>query len=278
VSKWGQIVRYWKGSIALSTTHDYPLLRQVLHSGFITHSQLFQFMRLDHYASSRNAFNNRVLRLVKHYLLIRHELPFVNREAVYSISEAGASEMTSKGECNAQPFDHLKSSDGQGDLHHSLDLNEIHLALKRTGTLVYWTPETEVRSRNDLTAAGYWKYYDAVVMVRLAGQDCRFALEYERTPKAARQYLSVRQRIEQETSITHFLYLIPNYDLLWFVADKLSECRRAVHFGLLKDFLQLTLALPVRRNGSPVSMTLASVLTHGRAVQTTGTLWENTTV
>jgi hypothetical protein len=128
-------------------------------------------------------------------------------------------------------------SDGQGRLHHSLDLNEIHVALKRTGSLVYWTPETEIRSRNDLTTAGYWKYYDAVVVVRLAGQDCRFALEYERTPKAARQYLNARQRIEQETSIAHFLYLMPNYDLLWFVADKLSGCRRAVHFGLLKDFL-----------------------------------------
>jgi hypothetical protein len=271
-------VRYWKGSIALSTTHDYPLLRQALHSGFITHSQLFQFMRLDHYASSRNAFNNRVLRLVKHGLLVRHELPFINREAVYSLSEVAASEMAGKGECYARPFDHPKSSDGQGYLHHSLDLNEIHLALKRTGTLVYWTPETEIRSRNDLTTAGYWKYYDAVVVVRLAGQDYRFALEYERTPKAARQYLNVRQRIEQETSIAHFLYLMPNYDLLWFVADKLSECTRAVHFGLLKDFLQLTLALPVRRNGSPVSITLASVLTRGQVVPKTGALWENIAV
>jgi hypothetical protein len=90
--------------------------------------------------------------------------------------------------------------------------------------------------------------------------------------------LSVRQRIEQETSIAHFLYLMPNYDLLWFVADKLSACRRAVHFGLLKDFLQLTLALPVRRNGSPVSLTLTSVLTHGRVVQKTGNLWENIAV
>jgi hypothetical protein len=271
-------MRYWKGSIALSTTRDYPLLRQVLHSGFITHSQLFEFLRLDHYASLRNAFSNRVLRLVKHGLLIRHELPFINREAVYSISEAGASEMAGKGEYHARPVDRLKAGNGQGRLHHSLDLNEIHLALKRTGALVYWTPETEIRSRNDLTTAGYWKYYDAVVMVHLAGQDCKFALEYERTPKAARQYLSVRQRIEQETSITHFLYLMPNYDLLWFVADKLSECRRAVHFGLLKDFLQLTLTLPVRRNGSPVSLTLTSVLTHGRAVQKTGTLWENIAV
>lgn len=271
-------MRYWKGSIALSTTHDYPLLRQVLHSGFVTHIQLFEFMRLDYCASSRNAFNNRLLRLVKHGLLIRHDLPFISRGSVYSISEAGVSELAGKGECYARPIDHLKSIDGQGRLHHSLDLNEIHLALKRTGTLVYWTPETEIRSRNDLTTAGYWKYYDAVVVVRLAGQDRKFALEYERTPKAARQYLSVRQRIEQETSIAHFLYLMPNYDLLWFVADKLSECNRPVHFGLLKDFLQLTLALPVRRNGSPVSMTLISVLTHGQVVQKTGTLWENSAV
>lgn len=271
-------MRYWKGSIALSATRDYPLLRQVLHSGFITHTQLFEFLKLEYCASSRNAFANRVLRLVKHGLLIRHELPFINREAVYSVTAAAASELAGKGEYHASSVEHLKLGSGQSHLRHSLELNEIHLALKRTGTLVYWTPETEIRSRNDLTVAGYWKYYDAVVVVRLAGKDCRFALEYERTPKAARQYLSVRQRIEQETSITHFLYLMPNYDLLWFVADKLSECKRAVHFGLLRDFLQLTLALPVRRNGSPVSVTLTSVLTQGKVVQKTGTLWENMAV
>ena len=212
-------MRYWKGSIALGSTRDYPLLRQVLHSGFLTHNQLLEFMRLDYCASSRNAFSNRVLRLVKHGLVIRHELPFVNREVVYSVSEAGASELAGKGECYARAAEQLKSGTRQDRLHHSLELNEIHLALKRTGTLVYWTPETEIRSRNDLTTAGYWKYYDAVVVVRIAGHDCRFALEYERTPKAACQYLSVRQRIEQEMSIAHFLYLMPNYDLLWFVAD-----------------------------------------------------------
>ena len=52
--------------------------------------------------------------------------------------------------------------------------------------------------------SGYWKYYDAVVVVRLAGQDCKFALEYERTPKAARHYAAIRERIEQETAIATF--------------------------------------------------------------------------
>ena len=263
-------MRYWKGSIALSSTRDYPLLRQVLHSGFVTHSQLFEFLRLDYCVSSRNAFNNRVVRLVKHGLLIRHGAPFTNREAVYSISETGASELVSKGECTRT--DHIKSGNGRSQLNHCLELNEIHLALKRTGTLVYWTPETEIRSRNDLTAGGYSKYYDAVVVVRLAGQDCKFALEYERTPKAVRHYAAVRERIETETSIAQFLYLMPNYDLLWFVADKLN-CKRAVYFGLFKDFLLETLALPVRRTGSPASAPLASVLTQGKQSQRTGTLF-----
>jgi hypothetical protein len=139
--------------------------------------------------------------------------------------------------------------------------------------LVYWTPETEIRSRNDLTADGYWKYYDAVVVVHLAGQDYKLALEYERTPKAARYYATVRQRIEMETSITQFLYLVPNDDLLWFVADKLRHCKRAVYFGLLRDFLQQTLTLSVRRNGSPASVPLTSVLAQGKEAQHTGTLF-----
>ena len=68
-------MRYWKGSITLSPTQDYPLLRQVLHSGFVTSDQLYEFLKLDYCASSRDAFCNRVRRLVKHELLVRHEFP-----------------------------------------------------------------------------------------------------------------------------------------------------------------------------------------------------------
>ena len=41
-------MRYWKGSIALSSTQDYPLLRRVLRSTFVTHRQLYDFMRLEY--------------------------------------------------------------------------------------------------------------------------------------------------------------------------------------------------------------------------------------
>jgi len=154
-------------------------------------------------------------------------------------------------------------------------LNEIHLALKRTGALVYWMPEIEIRSRNDLTESGYWKYYDAVVVVRLAGEDCKLALEYERTPKAARYYADVRERIERESAIAHFLYLVSNHDLLRFVAEKLSPCRSQVYFGLIRDFLQQTLALPVRRNQSPASVSLSSFLVQGKATQSTANLFSS---
>lgn len=266
-------MRYWRGSIALSSTRDYPLLRQVLHSGFITHGQLFEFLRLDYCVSSRNAFSNRVLRLVKHGLVVRHERrPSANRDVVYSISETGASELVAQGECLVST-DRRSALNGRNQLAHFLELNEIHLALKRTGMLVYWTPETEVRSRSDLTSCGYSKYYDAVVMIRLAGQDCKFALEYERTPKATRYYESIRQRIEMERSLTRFLYLAPNYDLLHFVAEKLERCKRTLYFGLLRDFLQQTLALIVKTNGSPVSLPLSSALLEGKDAQHTGTLF-----
>ena len=82
-------MRYWKGSIALSSTRDYPLLRHVFQSGFITHNQLFELLKLDYCVSSRNAFNNRVLRLVTHGLLSRQERLSAGRDVVYSLSMSG---------------------------------------------------------------------------------------------------------------------------------------------------------------------------------------------
>jgi hypothetical protein len=266
-------VRYWKGSIALSPTSDYPLLRHVGQSGFVTHSQLFELLKLDYSASSRNAFNNRVLRLVKHGLLNRRAPVVASHEVVYSLSPSACLPLGVNGEffSHFAPTGTSHITDRQ--LHHFLDLNEIHLALKRSGSLVYWMPETEVRSRNVLTHSGYWKYYDAVVVVRVAGEDRKFALEYERTPKAARHYVAIRERLDQETSIRHFLYLVPSHDLMWFIGDKLSQCKRSVYIGMLQDFLQQTLALEVRRSGSPATVTLASVLSGGRDAQKPGVLF-----
>jgi hypothetical protein len=165
-------VRYLKGSIVLSEAKDYPLLRRVLHCTFVTPDQLFHFMKLEYCASSRNAFDNRVRRLLHHQLLLRHHIPTITRGVLYSISPAGASELISRGEYYCGPMELRRTSLASNDhVHHALELNDIHLALRRTGELARWTPESDIRSRNELTNIGFVKDYDATVAVRVDGRE-----------------------------------------------------------------------------------------------------------
>lgn len=216
-------------------------------------------MRLEYCASSRNAFDNRVRRLVAHRFLLRHEVPTMSNGIVYSISPSGASELIGRGEYYSGPMEVGRASNGH--FHHALELNDIHLALRRAGELIRWTPESDIRSRNDFTNIRFVKDYDATVSVRFDSQEYQFALEYERTPKARRQYAAIYKRIEVEREFEHFLYLVSNHDLLSFVLREFQNCRRAVYFGLRSDFLSETLSLPVRSNLSPLSATFRSMLT-----------------
>jgi len=252
-------MRYRKGTINLSDTWDYPLLRRVLHCVFVTSAQLYEFLKLDYCASSRRAFDNRIRRLLAHELLQRREIPTMSRGVVYSISRAGASEMIGRGEYYCGSAE--KAEPASGHVQHALELNDIHLALKRTGMLVRWTPESDIRSRNEFTGIGYVKDYDAAVAVRIDSHEYRFALEYERTPKAKGRYVDIWRRIEAEGEFRHFLYLVPNHDMLALLIRQFQDCHRSVHFGLKKDFLANTLSLAVQSNHSPLSTTLCAVLT-----------------
>jgi hypothetical protein len=91
-------MRYVKDCISLSSEHDYPLLRQVLRSGFVTHDQSFEFMQLGKYESSRSSFNWRVRRLTKYGLTARRTVPSAGKAFVYSITPAGELELASAGE------------------------------------------------------------------------------------------------------------------------------------------------------------------------------------
>ena len=265
-------MRYLKGTIALSETRDYPLLRRVLHSTFVTPDQLFEFMRLEYCASSRKAFENRVRRLVGHALLVRHQIREMHRGIVYAISPAGASELIARGEYYAGSPDRPESVGVH--VRHALELNEIHLALKHTGKLVRWTPESDIRSRNELTGIGYVKDYDAIVQVRIDGHEHRFALEYERTPKAKARYEAIRMRIEAQTEFRHFLYIAQNLDLLAFLRERFRDCRQSIHFGLHRDLLSDGLELPVMTNHGGGEARFSAVLSgRDRAqLQTAATL------
>jgi len=75
-------MRYIKDCISLNVEHDYPLLRQVLHAGFVTHEQLFEFMQLGQHESSRSTFNWRARRLTAYGLISRHTVPSLGKTYV----------------------------------------------------------------------------------------------------------------------------------------------------------------------------------------------------
>ena len=256
-------MRYWKGSIALSPTQDYPLLRQVLRSTFVTHRQLYDFMRLEHCTTSRHSFNNRVLRLVRHDYLFRNEGLFKTDGPVYSISEIGALEVIGLGECYTGSLRRTSNGLLPQAVYHAYDLNEIHLALKRSALLTGWTSDTEIRSQNELGRLGCCKDYDAMVTVRVDGRERKFALEYERTPKTRRDYLRISSEIDRETLVDRFLYLAVSHDLLSFMMRPFANSRRAIYFGLLNDFLHRLLDTALRPARAGATTTLRNVLQTG---------------
>jgi len=229
-------MRYIKDCISLSSEHDYPLLRQVLRSGFITHDQLFEFMRLGKYESSRSSFNWRVRRLTKYGLIARHTVPSAGKAFVYSITPAGESELAGIGEQFITTPAKPDRNNKELQVAHSLELNNIYLSLLRAGLLVRWVPEIQMRSRNLSMGVRNGKVYDAIVTIRVDERDATFALEYERTAKSEGLYAEVFNKFEAEQDLDHFLYLASTEDVLKFVSWQFRNSKRNVCFGLLADW------------------------------------------
>ena len=222
-------MRYQKGSISISTGQDIPVLRQVLQSQFVTHDQLFEFMRLGCYEVNRHTFNWRVRRLVKNAFLDLHP---VGHSCVYSIASAGASLLAVTEEyCPV-----LNRRKDASSYDHSLELNELHLSLIRQGVLADWKPEIAIRSKNELTIDGYAKDYDAIVTVRIIDRTASFALEYERTPKKPKDYMRIRSLLEREDGLSCFLYIVPNDHLASFILDCFAGTTVSLLIGFASDF------------------------------------------
>jgi hypothetical protein len=81
-------VRYLKGSVSLKF-RDRELLHLVADARYITHSQLFQLIRLKALEFKRAIFNWRVRRLVNSGLLRKQVVPCLGTDALYSITRGG---------------------------------------------------------------------------------------------------------------------------------------------------------------------------------------------
>lgn len=267
-------MRYPKGSLQLNESRDLPLLRQLLHSEFVTHSQLFEFMRLNHYERSRKSFDWRLRRLADHELVRRQTTKGGTGEFVYSVTGTAAVLLQGKGEYCLVGRDRFNGKEAERSVLHAIGLNEIHLSVLRAGLLRRWVGSTEVRSQNELTGFGFAKDYDAVVMVRTESGEQRFALEYERSPKPMRYYRDVAASLSRETHVNQVLYLVCNYDLLRFISSFFGNSQRRVFFGLVKDWHSHLLDMPVSCSSATCCFrfreTLDRAATHVEALTISG--------
>lgn len=227
-------MRYPKGGIDLRSPQDTLLLQQVLRSRHVSHEQLWEFMQHKAREHRRRVFNWRMKRLVDHELVLRRSTP--NRSWVYSVSFEGAEHLVGLGEPAALLVTGGFVELDHGSVQHSLELNDLHLALLRAGVLTSWQSELEIRSLNEFTAYGFTKDYDAVVKVQREGRSYQFALEYERSPKTPEKYTRVWQVLEKESRVDCIVYIMPAYPLLSYVATFFERCTKPIYFALADDF------------------------------------------
>ncbi len=263
-------MRYPKGSIQLNQSRDLPLLRQMLHSEFITRSQLFEFMELNGYERSHNSLDWRMRRLVQRGLVTQQGAVAGTREIVYSLADDTAELLQSMGEYCLIRRGRSDVSSGSQSVLHAVGLNDIHLSLLRSQLLVRWTSTMQVRSQNELTDYGFAKDYDAVVTVRTEIGEYRFALEYERTPKAMKYYRAIASSVSKEIHLSRVLYLVPNYDLLRFISRFFGKSQCAVFFGLVADWHSQLLEIPVSSTSSKHPVPFQEAL-HGTSIRPAAT-------
>lgn len=173
------------------------------------------------------------------------------RNFVYSLGTNGVLHLTSQGEsCTGMVTGFVPQRDASRAAH-SIDVTAIRLLLLRARLLKEWVSEVDIRSRNDLTGFGFTKDYDGIMTLGVGGRYVKVALEYERQPKAMRRYNEIREVMERERRVDRFLYLFPNYKLLWFVHGFFHKAAQRVFFGITseleRDLLQARVVDPQMR-------------------------------
>lgn len=238
-------MRYKKGAVIVSAERDIPILTQVRNSKFITHQQLFEFMQSGGHEYSRSSFNWRIKRLLDTGLLALCPGSLGRSRSAYLITRDGLMHLEDHGQFATV----LNSKTGHlphpVQLHHALGLNNIHLALLRSGLLAAWRSDVETASANTISLAPLGKDYDAVVDVWNDGILARFALEYERTLKSARQYDKIRHALKTDTRVGCVLYLGSGSEVVVHLVHEFSGISKRLAFATAQAFQQQLLDVPV---------------------------------
>ena len=231
-------MRYAKGSLVINSERDVPLLRQVRNSKFVSHHQLFEFMKLGGLDHSRNCFNWRLKRLLDSGHICICQGVYGAGSAVYRVTKDGLLLLEHHGQFTAILHSTTEHLPHPSQVFHSLQLNAVQLALARANVLASWQTELEIASFNTISRAPYQKDYDAIVDVWVKERRARFALEYERTLKSFKQYERIRVALETEQQIEFVLYLTSGMEVLVHLLHEFQAVRKKLAFADARSFEQ----------------------------------------
>jgi hypothetical protein len=234
-------LRYTKHSLVINPERDIPLLRQVRNSRFVSHQQLFGFMKFSGFDHCRSSFNWRSRRLLNTGHLSICERVFGAGSAVYRITRQGLALLEHHGQFTTVLHSNTEHLPHPAQVFHALQLNAIQLALAEKNLLARWQSEVEIASLNTISRTPYQKDYDAVVEVWIGEQRASFALEYERSLKSAKQYERVRRALECERQIGCVLYLTSGVEILVHLVHEFESVSMNLAFADAMDFAHLLL-------------------------------------
>lgn len=229
-------MRYAKDSLVISRERDIPLLQQLRNSKFVSHRQLFELMKYHGSECSPDSFNWRIRRLLRAGCLAICNGVFGAGSAVYRITSEGMNLLEHHGQFTTVLHSNTVHLPHLSQVFHSLELNRIHLALAKENLLAHWQSEIEVASLNTISRSPYQKDYDAIVDVWVGDNQARFALEYERSLKSARQYERIRAALSAERQLSCFLYLTAGVEVLVHLVHELETVPGTVAFASAGDF------------------------------------------
>jgi hypothetical protein len=222
------IMRYLPGSIKLGMK-DGGLLEIVGTATRITHDQLFQLAKLKSIEKTRRVYEWRVERLVTHDLLRQSKILYRGSDPVYSITRNGIYGLQGLSIHLVSVYVDLKDGKVEHQVQHAVELNNIHIALQRSGKLSRWTPAKFLQALNLAPPFNYAKYYDAIATVYLNSRRLDIAIEYEHTLKRPLdRYAALKAKLSKEQRADAILFLVPTPEIQNTLWGQLMDLRRNV--------------------------------------------------
>jgi hypothetical protein len=229
-------MRYFKGYISISDERDVPVLLHLRNARAVSFNQICDLLALDGIERVRRSVHWRLSRLVQNGLIQRFDEDRFLGQPVFAITSNGLRLLESRGHYMVALPSTTEQIIHRTQLLHALELVDIRLALAKKGLLQSWKSELEIASWNLVRENGTAKDYDAIAEIMVDNEPRTFAIEYERTVKAAARYKEIRELLGRDRTADVILYLTSDHNVLYLLALEMRGVAKQIGLVLSESF------------------------------------------